>query len=230
MTEGRLAGNLDLSSLSPRESDVLEVAIQGLSAREIADRLSLTEATVRSHLSAAYSKLGVSGRVELLARMNADAGRERTAPAAADLGDGDPESADRAHRADRLRVGHRSMAMWAYSLWFGAVFAEGFYGHTTMIDGKPDTGLLYVWTAMALAGSILVVIKNLRIADRRLRSRFWLSDLAVISTALLLLAVLPASIGMVRGIVLLLIFGPYMYWYLKTLIAANLWQPRPGAR
>ncbi len=227
MTEGRLAPNLDLSLLSPRESDVLEVAVQGLSAREIADRLSLTEATVRSHLSAAYSKLGVSGRVELLARMNSDSGRGRTAPAAEDLGSGVPESAG---TTGRLRVGHRTLAFWAYSVWFGSVFAEAFYGHTTMIDGKPDAGLLYVWTVMGFVGSLLVVIKNQRIADRRLRSRFWLTDLAVISAALVLLAVLPASIGMVRGIVLLMIFGPYVYWYQKALIAANLWQPRPGAR
>src|SRR5205823_723380 len=45
-------------------------ALDGLSARAIASRLSLTEATVRSHLSAIYSKLGVAGRVELLARQN----------------------------------------------------------------------------------------------------------------------------------------------------------------
>jgi DNA-binding CsgD family transcriptional regulator len=61
---------LDLSVLSPAEREVLDVAIQGLSVRDIAQRLSLTEATIRSHLSATYSKLGVSGRVELLARMN----------------------------------------------------------------------------------------------------------------------------------------------------------------
>lgn len=61
----------ELSTLSPREREVLDPALEGLSARAIARRLSLSEATVRSHLSAIYSKLGVAGRIELLARLNA---------------------------------------------------------------------------------------------------------------------------------------------------------------
>jgi DNA-binding CsgD family transcriptional regulator len=59
----------DLSSLSEREREVLDLALAGLSARAVAERLSLTEATVRSHLSRIYAKLGVVGRVELLAQM-----------------------------------------------------------------------------------------------------------------------------------------------------------------
>jgi DNA-binding CsgD family transcriptional regulator len=59
----------NLSLLSPREREVLDAAVEGLSARDMARRLSLSEATVRSHLSAIYSKLGVSGRIELLARL-----------------------------------------------------------------------------------------------------------------------------------------------------------------
>ncbi len=64
------ASSLQVSALTPREREVLEAAVEGPSARAIASRLSLTEATVRSHLSAIYSKLGVAGRVELLARLN----------------------------------------------------------------------------------------------------------------------------------------------------------------
>jgi len=60
----------DVSTLSEREREVLALALDGLSAQAIADRMSLTEATVRSHLSRIYSKLGVAGRVELLAQMN----------------------------------------------------------------------------------------------------------------------------------------------------------------
>jgi Response regulator containing a CheY-like receiver domain and an HTH DNA-binding domain len=58
-----------LSELSPREREVLDSATEGLSVRDMARRLSLSEATVRSHLSAIYSKLGVSGRLELLASL-----------------------------------------------------------------------------------------------------------------------------------------------------------------
>ena len=76
------ADTLDMSPLSPREREVLDPAMEGLSAREIATRLSLTEATVRSHLSTIYSKLGVAGRVELLARVTRVAGSAPAGPAA----------------------------------------------------------------------------------------------------------------------------------------------------
>lgn len=64
----RVGHQLDTSALSAREREILDVALEGYSAREIAQRLCLSEATIRSHLSAIYSKLGVRGRVELLAR------------------------------------------------------------------------------------------------------------------------------------------------------------------
>jgi DNA-binding CsgD family transcriptional regulator len=57
-----------LSALTPAEQAVLDQALTGVPAREIAVRLSLSEATVRSHLSSIYVKLGVSGRVALLAQ------------------------------------------------------------------------------------------------------------------------------------------------------------------
>jgi DNA-binding CsgD family transcriptional regulator len=56
-----------LSALTPAEQAVLDQALTGVTAREIAEYLSLSEATVRSHLSSIYVKLGVSGRVALLA-------------------------------------------------------------------------------------------------------------------------------------------------------------------
>jgi DNA-binding CsgD family transcriptional regulator len=57
-----------LSALTPAEQAVLNEALTGIPAREIAEHLSLSEATVRSHLSSIYVKLGVSGRVALLAQ------------------------------------------------------------------------------------------------------------------------------------------------------------------
>jgi DNA-binding CsgD family transcriptional regulator len=66
-----------LSALSPAEQAVLDQALTGVTAREIADHLSLSEATVRSHLSSIYVKLGVSGRVALLAHFR---GSEVTSP------------------------------------------------------------------------------------------------------------------------------------------------------
>ena len=63
----RNRSGVDPAALSEREQEVLELALTGLSARAIADRLTLTEATIRSHLARIYAKLGVGGRVELLA-------------------------------------------------------------------------------------------------------------------------------------------------------------------
>ncbi len=51
--------------LSPREAELVELAKQGLSNPEIAERLVLSKRTVESHLYRAMQKLGVSDRREL---------------------------------------------------------------------------------------------------------------------------------------------------------------------
>ena len=50
-------------TLTSRERDVLQVAAEGLTARQIGDRLGLRERTVTTHLARIYSKLGVNSRV-----------------------------------------------------------------------------------------------------------------------------------------------------------------------
>jgi DNA-binding CsgD family transcriptional regulator len=62
-------GGVDLEVLSDREREVLALALTGLSAKAIADQLTLTQATIRSHLARIYAKAGVGGRVELLAKV-----------------------------------------------------------------------------------------------------------------------------------------------------------------
>jgi DNA-binding CsgD family transcriptional regulator/tetratricopeptide (TPR) repeat protein len=54
-----------LAPLSLREREVVTLAAEGLSNREIGARLYLSEGTVRNYLSTAYAKLGVSRRAEL---------------------------------------------------------------------------------------------------------------------------------------------------------------------
>lgn len=52
------------SPLTPREADVLALAVDGTPVEEIAARASLSTGTVRNYLSAAVTKLGVSNRHE----------------------------------------------------------------------------------------------------------------------------------------------------------------------
>jgi DNA-binding CsgD family transcriptional regulator len=55
-------------SLTARERDVARLAASGLSAKEIADRLFVSERTVETHLTRVYAKLGVTTKVELVRR------------------------------------------------------------------------------------------------------------------------------------------------------------------
>ena len=50
------------SPLTPRETDVLELAAHGTSIAEIADRAALSPGTVRNYLSSAAGKLGAENR------------------------------------------------------------------------------------------------------------------------------------------------------------------------
>jgi len=52
------------SNLTNREKQVLSLVIMGLTNRQIAQNLFVSENTVKSHLNTAYRKLGVGSRVE----------------------------------------------------------------------------------------------------------------------------------------------------------------------
>jgi two-component system nitrate/nitrite response regulator NarL len=52
--------------MTKREADVVRWAVEGLSNREIARKLGLTEHTVKNYLFRIFDKLGVSNRVELV--------------------------------------------------------------------------------------------------------------------------------------------------------------------
>ena len=52
--------------LTPRELEIVRLAAEGLRNREIAERLTITEGTVKIHLHNIYEKLGVTGRPQLI--------------------------------------------------------------------------------------------------------------------------------------------------------------------
>lgn len=53
-------------SLTPRELEIVRMVAEGLRNREIGQRLSISEGTVKVHLHNVYEKLGVDGRLELV--------------------------------------------------------------------------------------------------------------------------------------------------------------------
>lgn len=62
----REAGNAEAARLlTARELEIVRLVASGLRNKQIGDKLSITEGTVKIHLHAIYQKLGVSGRVEL---------------------------------------------------------------------------------------------------------------------------------------------------------------------
>jgi DNA-binding CsgD family transcriptional regulator len=55
-----------IASLTAREREVVRMIASGLRNRDIGERLSISENTVKVHLHNIYEKLGVEGRMELL--------------------------------------------------------------------------------------------------------------------------------------------------------------------
>jgi RNA polymerase sigma factor (sigma-70 family) len=60
----RRAVHADLSELTPRELEVLRLLARGLSNAELADELTLSEATVKTHVARILAKLQLRDRVQ----------------------------------------------------------------------------------------------------------------------------------------------------------------------
>src|SRR5919197_2687226 len=56
---------LKIAALTAREREVVDLVAQGLKNQAIANRLCISEATVRHHLTSIFAKLGVVDRLEL---------------------------------------------------------------------------------------------------------------------------------------------------------------------
>jgi len=62
---------LSLEALTGREVEIAHAVAEGLSNREIAERLNITERTVKAHLSSIFRKLGIRDRKALLVGLRA---------------------------------------------------------------------------------------------------------------------------------------------------------------
>lgn len=62
----RLVNSVGAEILAPREQEVVHWVAEGLSNREIADKMGLSENTVKNYMFRIFEKLGISNRVELI--------------------------------------------------------------------------------------------------------------------------------------------------------------------
>jgi DNA-binding NarL/FixJ family response regulator len=63
----REAGAWEIANLlTPRETEIVRLVASGLRNKEIADKLAISEGTVKSHLHCSYEKLHVDSRIALL--------------------------------------------------------------------------------------------------------------------------------------------------------------------
>ena len=69
--------------LSPREAELVRLVRLGLRNRDIAERLGITEGTVKAYLHSAFDKTGVANRTELAIRAAEWVGPERSLPSGA---------------------------------------------------------------------------------------------------------------------------------------------------
>jgi DNA-binding NarL/FixJ family response regulator len=62
----RIVNSRAMALLTPRESDVARLVVEGMRNQEISTNLNLREHTVRNYLLRIFDKLGISSRVELI--------------------------------------------------------------------------------------------------------------------------------------------------------------------
>lgn len=74
------------TELTQRQKEIIQLVRRGLTNREIADDLEITEDGVKAHLSRLFLRFGVTNRVELLGVVDADIVSDRTLAATAPLG------------------------------------------------------------------------------------------------------------------------------------------------
>jgi two-component system, NarL family, response regulator DevR len=64
MRNGQAAGPAELASLTPQEKKILSLIAEGLTNRQIGERMYLAEKTVKNHVTNVLAKLGVERRTQ----------------------------------------------------------------------------------------------------------------------------------------------------------------------
>ena len=59
-----------LDTLTRRQIEVARAAVSGLSNKELAQKLGVSEGTIKNHLHAIYERLRLEGRLALLLYLN----------------------------------------------------------------------------------------------------------------------------------------------------------------
>ena len=62
------AASSPMRELSPRENEILKLLAEGFLYKEIAEKLSITMSTVRTHIHSVYEKLHVQSRTEAVVK------------------------------------------------------------------------------------------------------------------------------------------------------------------
>lgn len=159
-----------INLLSKRETDVVLCVTEGLTNREIADRLGLSQHTIKNHLFRIFDKLGVSNRIELLFVTLSQQGAD---PAKAAL----PELiTDPCGECDEA-----SLAVCEKAAEHGVLAAQLMLARTSLVGGTSDhnAARAYVWFSMAIdqltrskdKAKKAMTAAQLAEADRQLRER-----------------------------------------------------------
>lgn len=75
--KGRLTEVCEQYKLTPREKELMELIYSGLSNKEIAETLFLSESTVKTHIYNIFRKMEVKNRVGVICIINGDADKEQ---------------------------------------------------------------------------------------------------------------------------------------------------------
>jgi hypothetical protein len=113
--------------------------------------------------------------------------------------------------------GFKSWSVATYTCLFGAVF-----GYTTFGGAH---GEIYLWIIAAFVGSMLMALKNAKILDMSIRRRVQVADIGMILLLIALMYVVPASIGLLKTLIVLAAMVAYLGVYMNFLFQGKLGFP-----